>query len=113
MSPSYVPARGDIIWMNFDPQTGHEQRGHRPALVLSPSSYNAKSSLAIVCPITSQGKGYPFEIRIPTGLAVAGYVLSDQFKNVDWQARKAQFADTLPPTELAQVLDNARLLISS
>ena len=113
MADSYVPARGDLIWMNFDPHAGHEQRGHRPALVLSPSSYNSRASLAIVCPITNQTKGYPFEVEIPSGLAVTGYVLSDQFKSVDWRARGAKFADKLPPSEISQVLDVAVVLISS
>ena len=88
---NYVPSRGDIVWMNFTPQTGHEQAGHRPALVVSPREYNAITSLALCCPITSQVKGYPFEVALPADLSINGVVLADQIKSLDWKARRARF----------------------
>jgi mRNA interferase MazF len=97
MTKRYVPDRGDVVQMNFDQQAGHEQKGRRPALVLSPSEYNRKTSLALVCPITNQSKGYPFEEPIPEGLPVTGVILSDQAKNLDWRQRKATHLGTLPP----------------
>ena len=86
--PAYVPQRGDVIWITLNPQAGHEQAGRRPAVVLSPVAYNGKVGLAILCPITSQVKGYPFEVRIPDGLPVRGVILADQVKSLDWKARK-------------------------
>ena len=86
----YVPNRGDAIWINFNPQKGHEQAGRRPALVISPQAYNGRVGLALLCPITSQVKGYPFEVQIPDGLQISGVVLSDQVKSLDWQARQAK-----------------------
>jgi len=80
----YTPAQGDIVWIMFNPQAGHEQAGRRPALVLSPAAYNAKVGLALFCPITSQIKGYPFEVLLPADLPVAGVILADQVKNLDW-----------------------------
>lgn len=96
MASRYVPDRGDLIWLNFDPQRGHEQRGMRPALVLSPRAYNAKVGLAVCCPVTSHAKGYPFEVAVPAGLPVQGVVLADHVKNLDWKARRARFACALP-----------------
>jgi len=96
MSDSYLPDRGDVIWISLDPQAGHEQAGRRPVLVLSPAAYNGKVGLAILCPITNQIKGYPFEVEIPSGLTVSGVILSDQVKCLDWQARKAEFICKLP-----------------
>ena len=83
MARRYVPARGDAIWLTFTPQAGHEQAGRRPALVLSPASYNGKVGLAILCPITSQTKGYPFEVATPAGSRVSGVILADQVKSLD------------------------------
>jgi mRNA interferase MazF len=88
----YVPKRGDLVWLTFDPQAGHEQPGRRPAFVLSPESYNRKTSLFLACPVTSRVKGYPFEIALPAGLPVSGVILADQIKSLDWKERKAQFA---------------------
>ena len=85
----YIPKRGDVIWISLDPQAGHEQAGRRPALVLSPEVYNAPAGLALICPISNQAKGYPFEVQIPAGLSVTGVILADQLKSVDWQVRKA------------------------
>lgn len=92
----YVPERGDAVWITLDPQAGHEQAGRRPALVLSPSAYNGRVGLALLCPITSQVKGYPFEVPLPAGLPVAGVVGADQVKSLDWRARKATRIGAIP-----------------
>ena len=101
---AYKPKRGDIIWLTFNPQAGHEQAGRRPALVLSPTAYNDKVGLAILCPITSKVKGYPFEVAIPNGLKITGAILSDQVKSLDWKARNAEFVCKLPTAIVAEVL---------
>lgn len=101
---AYCPERGDIVWLDFDPQSGHEQAGHRPALVLSPVGYNRKVGLMLLCPITSQVKGYPFEVALPQGLPVGGVVLSDQVKSMDWKARGARFACRVPEVLVRDVL---------
>jgi len=100
----YVPDRGDAIWISFNPQKGHEQAGRRPALVISPMAYNDKVGLALLCPITSQVKGYPFEVQIPAGLQVSGVVLSDQVKSLDWKARQAKQICLVPETIVTEVL---------
>lgn len=100
----YCPDRGDVVWLAFDPQAGHEQAGRRPALVLSPASYNGRIGLALFCPLTSQVKGYPFEVPIPAGLPVNGVVLSDQVKSLDWRVRQAEFICKLPEDVTAKVL---------
>jgi mRNA interferase MazF len=107
----YVPRRGDVVWVNLYPQSGHEQTGRRPALVLSPENYNRKTDLAIMCPITSQVKGYPFEVLLPEGLPVTGAVLSDQVKSLDWRARKAELVCTLPDETVTEVLDKLGTLL--
>ncbi len=112
MSGSYSPKRGDIVWLTFTPHAGHEQAGHRPALILSPELYNRKVGLALLCPITTQVKGYPFEVSIPKGLEVSGVVLADQVKSLDWKARGARFACTVPAATLAEVLRKLAPLIS-
>lgn len=89
---TYVPDRGHIVWLQFNPQAGHEQAGHRPALVVSPAAYNGRTGLALCCPITSQVKGYPFEVRLGDNPVVTGVVLADQVKNLDWRARGVRFA---------------------
>jgi mRNA interferase MazF len=89
---SYVPDRGDIVWLNFTPQAGHEQRGTRPALIISPKIYNKKTNLALCCPITSNVKGYPFEVVVK-GKKIDGVVLSDHLKNLDWKAREIKFIE--------------------
>ena len=108
----YFPERGDAVWVSFDPQSGHEQAGRRPALVLSPSAYNRRVGLAVFCPITSQIKGYPFEVVIPGGLGVTGAVLSDQVKSLDWQARNAELICSLPEETVSQVLQKLGALVS-
>ncbi|TGL33922.1 endoribonuclease MazF [Leptospira koniambonensis] len=106
----YTPEKGDIVWLNFTPQAGHEQRGRRPALVLSPKEYNAKTGLAIFCPITSKIKGYPFEVIVKSK-KIDGVVLSDQIKNLDWTIREAEFIEPLNKLLLKEVLDNLKLLV--
>jgi len=108
----YIPDRGDIVWITLNPQAGHEQSGRRPALVLSPKAYNAKVGLAILCPITSQVKGYPFEALIPDGMPIAGVVLSDQVKSLDWRARGAEWICTLPVEVTQEVLDKLETLFT-
>lgn len=111
MASGYCPKRGDVVWLSFSPQAGHEQAGQRPALVLSPESYNRKVGLALFCPITSRIKGYPFEVSIPDGFKVSGVVLSDQIKSLDWEARKASRIDTLPDETVQEVLIKAATLV--
>lgn len=110
-SESYVPKRGDIVWLQFDPQAGHEQAGQRPALVISPESYNDKVGLALMCPITSKLKGYPFEVALPDELKVNGAILADQIKNLDWRARRARFACEAPKEVVQEVLDKLEVLL--
>jgi mRNA interferase MazF len=113
MAGRYVPSRGDAVWITFNPQAGHEQAGRRPALVVSPASYNGKVGLAVLCPITSQIKGYPFEVNIPSGLKVGGVVLSDQVKSLDWRIRRAEFICKLPHETLTEVIDKLGALLLS
>jgi mRNA interferase MazF len=103
-----VPERGDVIWLEFDPQAGGEQAGHRPALVISPRSYNRKAGLALVCPITSRVKGYPFELELPPGLKANGAILCDQLKSLDWRARRATHLGSVPGSVMQEVA--ARIL---
>lgn len=100
MARRYVPEAGDIVWLFFDPQAGHEQAGHRPALVLSPSAYNSKTGLMLCCPMTTQIKGYPFEVLIASGKP--GAALADQVKSLDWVARKAIRKGKATLAELAE-----------
>jgi mRNA interferase MazF len=99
------------VWINFDPQAGHEQAGHRPALVVSPASYNGKVGLALVCPITRQAKGYPFEVHLPSDSTVSGVVLADQVKSLDWRVRKATYRGRAPEVVTAEVTEMLGLLI--
>lgn len=108
----YVPQRGDVIWITLHPQAGREQAGRRPAVVLSPDAYNGKVGLAILYPITSQIKGYPFEVLIPAGLAVTGVILADQVKSLDWRARDAELICTLPAETVTEVLQKLGTLLS-
>ena len=100
----YVPERGDAIWLTFDPQAGHEQSGRRPAVVLSPREYNGRAGLAILCPVTNRVKDYPFEVRLPQGLPIAGAVLADQVRSLDWKARRATLICELPSETTDEVL---------
>lgn len=108
---SSIPDRGDVVYLDFDPQAGREQKGRRPALVLSPLSYNRRVGLFVVCPITNQVKGYPFEVVIPAGFKVTGAILSDQVKSLDWQARQASFLDHLPQYIIDDVLAKIDVLL--
>ncbi len=108
----YVPERGDAVWITLNPQAGHEQADRRPALIVSPAAYNGRVGLAILCPITNQIKGYPFEVVLPAGLAVTGAILSDQVKSLDWRARNASFICTLPAPAVAEVLQKLNTLVS-
>lgn len=107
----YLPERGDFIWLEFSPQAGHEQAGRRPALVLSPRLYNERSSIALLCPITSRARGDAFEVVLSDDSAVTGVVLSDQVRSLDWQARHARFGGRAPRTVIAEVLEKARTLL--
>lgn len=108
----YVPERGDIVWLTFNPQAGHEQAGRRPALVLSPSAYNKKVGLAIFCPVTNQVKGYPFEVSIPKGLKASGAILTDQVKSLDWKTRNVEFICEIPEEITKMVLRKLNTLLS-
>jgi mRNA interferase MazF len=107
----HIPKRGDLIWLSFTPQAGHEQAGRRPAVVLSPKAYNAKVGLLLACPVTNQVKGYPFEVTLPQGLPVSGVVLSDQMKSLDWKARKASVIASLPAAVTSELLAKASTLL--
>ncbi len=102
--PDYAPRRGDVVWLTFDPQAGHEQAGRRPALVLSPEQYNRRSGFALMCPITSQRKGYPFEVVIPSGSVASGVVLADQVRSLDWRARRAALIGAAPEPVVEETL---------
>jgi mRNA interferase MazF len=108
---AYVPDAGDIVWLGFVPQAGHEQSGHRAALVLSPAAYNARTSLMLCCPMTTQVKGYPFEVVLAGPKPSA--VLSDQVKSLDWKARRAKRKGKASPAELSDVRRKARALIGN
>jgi mRNA interferase MazF len=108
---AYVPDRGDIVWITLNPQAGHEQSGRRPAVVVSPRSYNGKVGLGLFCPIRSQAKGYPFEVSIPAGLPVTGVVLADQVKSLDWRVRQAELSVRLPTNISAEVVGKLAALL--
>ena len=108
---AYVPAQGDLVWLDFDPQAGHEQGGRRPAIVLSPKPYNQLIGLALVCPVTSREKGYPFEVKITASLPVSGVALADHLKSQDWRARHAKFIGKLDAATLTAVLQRTRSLL--
>jgi mRNA interferase MazF len=107
--PTYVPDAGDIVWIDFNPQAGHEQAGHRPAVVLSPAAYNGKTSLMLCCPMTTQIKGYPFEVLIAGPSRSA--VLADQIKSLDWRMRRAKRKGVVSPAELAEIRAKIRALV--
>src|ERR1017187_3531247 len=110
MARSYVPEAGDVVWISFSPQAGHEQAGHRPAVVLSPALYNAKTSLMLCCPMTTQIKNYPFEVIISGDTPSA--VLADQIRSLDWRKRRARRKGAIAPGELAEVRAKLRALIA-
>lgn len=106
-----TPERGDLVWMDFDPQAGHEQAGRRPALVLTPARYNRLVGLLIACPVTRQAKGYPFECALPAGLPAQGVVLSDHVRSLDWRTRRAEFICRAPADVVDDVLAKVRALL--
>ena len=108
---NYTPKRGDLVWINMNPHVGHEQAGRRPAIILSPISYNKKVGLAILCPITNHIKGYPFEVTIPSDLSVRGVILSDQVKSFDWKARNTEFIGEAPEATTLEVLKKLNTLL--
>lgn len=108
---SYVPGNGEIVWLTFNPQAGHEQAGRRPALVLSPRSYNRKTGLALFCPITSRAKGYPFEVALPAAGTVTGVVLADQIKSLDWRSRRVRFESKAPSRVVSEVFGKLGVLL--
>ncbi len=111
MADPYCPKRGDIVWLTFTPHAGHEQAGHRPAMILSPESYNRKVGLALGCPITTRVKGYPFEVLVPPGLEASGVILADQIKSLDWKARRARFCCTAPTVTISEALQKLGTLL--
>ena len=108
---AYIPSRGDAVWITLNPQAGHEQSGRRPAVILSPGVYNDKVGLAILCPITNQIRGYPFEVLITSGLAVSGAILSDQVKSLDWRAREAELICKLADNIISETLQKLSVLL--
>ena len=108
---AYVPDAGDVVWLTFDPQAGHEQSGRRPALIVSPRAYNAKARMAVACPITSHVKGYPFEVPLANTGTITGVILADHVKNLDWQARKVAFQAKAPSDVLSEVRERLRALL--
>ena len=109
---AYAPERGDVVWITLRPQAGHEQGGRRPALILSPAGYNRKVGLALLCPITSRAKGYPFEVLPPEGHQVKGAILADQIKSLDWRARDAKYFCEFDEMTVSKVIQRVNLLLS-
>ncbi|MFH1674672.1 MAG: endoribonuclease MazF [Pseudomonadota bacterium] len=108
---SFIPERGDVVWINLDPQAGHEQAGVRPVLVLSPAAYNGRVGLMVCCPITTQSKGYPFEVLIKNNPKVSGVILADQVKSLDWKARGAKKKGRISEDELSETLNKLKAVI--
>lgn len=108
---AYVPDRGDIVWLDFNPVRGHEQSGRRPALIISPKGYNAKSGLALACPITSRVKGYPFEVEFKTK-TVQGAILADQIRAIDWAERRAERIGAVSEAVIAEVQGDVKKLLT-
>jgi len=108
----YIPVQGDLVWLDFNPQAGHEPAGRRPAIIISPKEYNRRIGLALVCPITSRAKNYPFEVALPKTLPIEGVVLSDRLKSQDWHARRAEFIAHAGEATLNDVLQRARTLLT-
>lgn len=108
---AYVPEAGDVVWLEFDPQAGHEQAGHRPALVMSPAIYNAKAGLMVCCPLSTQVKGHPFEVRMQVGTQHS-VVLSDQVKSLDWRIRRAKKKGVVAETVMLEVRARIKALLA-
>ena len=107
---NYSPERGDIVWLKFDPQSGHEQKGKRPAVVISPKEYNEKVGLGLFCPITSKIKNYPFEVKI-TNEKIDGVILSDQIKSFDWKTREIEFITKITTEKVDEVISKISVLL--
>ena len=107
----YIPGCGDVVWLNFDPQSGHEQKGKRPAIVISPKEYNEKTGLGLFCPMTSKVKDYPFEVKIENEL-INGVILSDQIKSLDWETRKIEFIFKETPEKIEEIVSKINVLIT-
>jgi len=107
---NYSPERGDIVWLNFDPQSGHEQKGKRPAVVISPKEYNEKVGLGLFCPITSKVKNYPFEVKI-TNEKIDGVILTDQIKSLDWETREIEYITKMPVEKIDEVISKISVLL--
>lgn len=110
-SGDYCPDTGDLVWIDLDPTVGHEQSGHRPAIVLTPRSYNVRSGLCILCPITTRARGYPFEIAIPHGHPISGIVLVDQVRSVSWETRYAKLAGVAPAKLVDEIRERLAVLL--
>ena len=110
--PSWIPARGEVVWLDFSPQVGFEQAGRRPAVVVSATAYNGRVGLALVCPVTRQAKGYPFEVPLPVSSGLEGVVLADQVKSLDWHRRNAQPVAMLPKRTIEEILEKITLLLT-
>lgn len=110
---SVAPERGDLVYLDFNPQAGHEQAGHRPAIVLSPKNFNQKTGFTICCPITKQKKGYPFEVELPDGLPITGVILTDQVKSLDWKARNLFIKAQAPESVLEDCLDLIQTILGT
>ena len=110
VTKNYVPERGDVVWINFDPQSGHEQKGKRPAIVISPKEYNKKVGLGLFCPITSKVKNYPFEVNISIK-KINGVVLSDQIKSFDWRIRETEFIGKAKSEKIDEIISRLSVLI--
>ena len=111
MKRGYVPDAGHLVWLSFDWQAGHEQRGRRPALILTPKAYNQRAGLALACPITSRVKGYPFEVPLPVGALITGAILADHIKSLDWRERRAEFAAVADAAVVGEVREKLRPLL--
>jgi mRNA interferase MazF len=111
VASDYYPERGDIVWLDFDPQIGHEQKGRRPTIVISPKIYNSKTGLALFCPITNQVKGYPFEVMLPSNFPVKGVIISDQIKSLDWKVRNAEFIVKAPKYLVIETMNKFSTLV--
>jgi mRNA interferase MazF len=107
-----APDRGDLVWITFTPQAGHEQAGRRPAVVLSPRRYNTRAGLSLCCPVTNRSKGYPFEVPLPEGLGIEGVVLADHVKSLDWRAQQVERAGRVPEATLAEIVGKLSALLS-
>jgi mRNA interferase MazF len=108
---NYIPKRGDVVWIDFSPQVGHEHSGRRPAIVLTSLAYNRRIGLALFCPITSRIKGYPFEVPLPEGIGMSGVILADQIKSLAWRERKAVYILTLPDEMVKDLLEKIDTLL--